>query len=81
MKTCLVLEGGALRGIYTAGVLDELMKANIKIDTIIGVSMGALIGVNYLSKQPGRALRYNKKYCNDKRYMSIRSLLKKCRNR
>ena len=38
--------------------------------------MGALIGVNYLSKQPGRALRYNKKYCNDKRYMSIRSLLK-----
>ena len=76
MKTCLVLEGGALRGIYTAGVLDELMKANIKIDTIIGVSMGALIGVNYLSKQPGRALRYNKKYCNDKRYMSIRSLLK-----
>lgn len=76
MKTCLVLEGGALRGIYTAGVLDELMKTNIKIDTIIGVSMGALIGVNYLSKQPGRALRYNKKYCNDKRYMSIRSLLK-----
>jgi len=41
MKTCLVLEGGALRGIYTAGVLDELMKTDIKIDTIIGVSMGS----------------------------------------
>lgn len=76
MKTCLVLEGGALRGIYTAGVLDELIKDNIKIDAIIGVSMGALIGVNYLSNQPRRALRYNLKYCNDKRYMGINNLLK-----
>lgn len=76
MKICLVLEGGALRGIYTAGVLDELMKTNIKIDTIIGVSMGSLVGINYLSKQPGRALRYNLKYCNDKRYMSFRSFIK-----
>ena len=76
MKTCLVLEGGALRGIYTAGVLDELIKDNIKIDAIIGVSMGALIGVNYLSNQPKRALRYNLKYCNDKRYMGINNLLK-----
>lgn len=76
MKTCLVLEGGALRGIYTAGVLDELMKENIKIDTIIGVSMGALVGINYVSNQPKRALRYNLDYCNDKRYISISSLLK-----
>ena len=76
MKTCLILEGGALRGIYTAGVLDELIKDNIKIDTIIGVSMGALVGVNYLSNQPGRAIRYNLKYCKDKRYISIRSLLR-----
>ena len=76
MKTCLVLEGGALRGIYTAGVLDELMNTNIKIDAIIGVSMGALIGVNYLSNQPKRAIRYNLDYCHDKRYMSINSLLK-----
>ena len=76
MKTCLILEGGALRGIYTAGVLDELQKENIKIDTIIGVSMGALVGVNYVSKQAGRAIRYNLKYCKDKRYISFRSLLK-----
>ena len=76
MKTCLVLEGGALRGIYTAGVLDELMKENIKIDTIIGVSMGALVGINYISNQPKRALRYNLRYSNDKRYISISSFIK-----
>ena len=76
MKTCLVLEGGALRGIYTAGVLDELQKEKIKVDAIIGVSMGSLVGVNYVSNQPGRAIRYNLKYCKDKRYMSINSLLK-----
>ena len=76
MKTCLVLEGGALRGIYTAGVLDELIKENIKIDAIIGTSMGTLVGINYISNQPGRAIRYNLEYCKDKRYISIRSLLK-----
>lgn len=76
MKTCLVLEGGGLRGIYTAGVLDEMFKDKIKIDAIIGVSMGALIGINYKSKQPERAVRYNLRYCNDKRYMGLRSLLK-----
>ena len=76
MKTCLVLEGGALRGIYTEGVLDELQKENIKVDAIIGVSMGTLVGANFVSRQPGRALRYNLKYCKDKRYISIRSFLK-----
>jgi predicted patatin/cPLA2 family phospholipase len=76
MKTCLVLEGGGLRGIYSAGVLDEMFKDKIKIDAIIGVSMGALIGINYKSKQPERAIRYNLRYCNDKRYIGLRSLLK-----
>ena len=76
MKTCLILEGGALRGIYTAGVLDELQKDNIKIDCIIGVSMGALIGINYISNQPKRAIRYNLDYCKDKRYISLKSLIK-----
>ena len=75
MKTCFVLEGGALRGLYTAGVLDFLMDKKVKVDSIIGVSAGALFGINYFSNQPGRVLRYNLKYCNDKRYMSIRSLL------
>ena len=73
MKVGLVLEGGALRGIYTAGVLDVLLKNNVKVDKIIGVSAGALFGVNYKSNQPGRALRYNKKYCNNKNYMSFYS--------
>ncbi len=75
MKTCFVLEGGALRGLYTAGVLDYLMDKKVNIDCIIGVSAGALFGVNYFSNQRGRGLRYNLKYCNDKRYMSVRSLL------
>lgn len=78
MKTCLVLEGGAMRGMYTTGVLDVLLENNIHVDGIIGVSAGALFGVNYCSKQIGRALRYNKKYINDKSvdYMSFKSLIK-----
>ncbi|MBQ6497956.1 MAG: patatin family protein [Bacilli bacterium] len=76
MKTCLVLEGGGLRGIYSAGVLDEMFKDKIKVDAIIGVSMGALVGINYKSKQPERAIRYNLRYCDDKRYIGLRSLLK-----
>lgn len=75
MKTILVLEGGGMRGLYTVGVLDVLMEKQIKIDSIIGVSAGALFGVNYLSKQPGRAIRYNMKYVCDKRYMGFYSLL------
>lgn len=74
-KVGLILEGGAMRGLYTAGVLDIFMDNNINIDGIIGVSAGALFGANYFSKQRGRALRYNKKYCKDKRYISIHSLL------
>lgn len=73
MKVGLVLEGGGLRGLYTAGVLDTFLENDIKVDCIIGVSAGALFGVNYYSKQKGRALTYNKKYAKDKRYMSIPS--------
>lgn len=74
-KVALVLEGGGLRGLFTAGVLDTLMEENIKVDCIIGVSAGALFGANYFSNQKGRALRYNKNYLGDKRYISKRSLL------
>lgn len=76
MKVGLVLEGGAMRGVYTAGVLDVFLDEKIKIDGIIGVSAGALFGVNYASKQKGRTIRYNKNYIKDKRYISIRSLIK-----
>lgn len=75
MKTRMVLEGGSFRGLFTAGVLDVLMENNINIDEIVGVSAGALFGVNYYSKQIGRVIRYNKRFCNSKRYMSILSLI------
>lgn len=76
MKIGLVLEGGGMRGMYTTGVLDAFLDNGIEVDEIVGVSAGALFGVNYVSKQRERALRYNKKYSKDKRYMSIRSLIK-----
>lgn len=75
MKVGLLLEGGAMRGLYTAGVLDVLMQNEIDIDGIVGVSAGALFGMNYKSKQIGRVLRYNKKYCKNKNYMGWYSLL------
>ena len=65
MKTCLVLEGGAMRGMYTAGALDVFYNAGIQFDGIIGVSAGAAFGVNYLSRQPGRVIRYNKRFNAD----------------
>ena len=75
MKVGLVLEGGAMRGMYTAGVLDTFLDNNIEVDGIIGVSAGVLFGVNYLSKQKGRVIRYNKRFINDKRYMGFWSLV------
>lgn len=76
MSIGLVLEGGAMRGMYTAGVLDIFLDNDIEVDGIVGVSAGVLFGVNYVSKQRGRTIRYNKKYIKDKRYMGMRSLLK-----
>lgn len=74
-KTGLVLEGGGMRGIYTAGVLDVFMEENIDFDAVIGVSAGAIHGGTFISKQRGRNVRYYKKYCNDKRFMSLRNLI------
>lgn len=75
-KTGLVLEGGAMRGLYTAGVLDVLMEKNIDFDMTIGVSAGACFGCNFMTKQIGRTLRYNIKYAKDKRYCSFTSFFK-----
>lgn len=75
MKVGMVLEGGAMRGLWTAGVLDVLMEENINVDGIIGTSAGGLFGVNFFSKQKGRGVRYNMKYSKDYRYMSILSLV------
>lgn len=76
MKTGLILEGGAMRGMFTAGVMDVMMENDIVFDGAIGVSAGAAFGCNYKSKQIGRAARYNMKYCDDKRYCGIGSLIK-----
>lgn len=76
MKKGLVLEGGAMRGMYTAGVLDVLLSRGIEFDGIMGVSAGALFGPNFLSKQPGRVIRYNKRFIRDKRYKGWCCLLK-----
>ncbi len=74
-KTGLVLEGGAKRGIYTAGVLDVFLENGISFDAVVGVSAGAIHGCSYVSEQMGRSIRYNMKYGNDYRFMSLRSWL------
>lgn len=74
MKIGLVLEGGAMRGMFTAGVLDVLLDEQIAVDGAVTVSAGALFGINYPAKQRGRVLRYNLKYLHDKRYMGWHSL-------
>ena len=75
MKKGLIMEGGAMRGLFTAGVTDILMENKIEFDGAVGVSAGAAFGCNVKSKQIGRALRYNVSYCNDKRYCSLHSLI------
>lgn len=76
MKKGLVLEGGGLRALFSAGVTDVMMENGIRFDGLIGVSAGATFGCNYKSGQIGRALRYNIAYKDDPRYMGWRSFLK-----
>lgn len=75
-RTGLVLEGGGVRGIYTAGVLDVFMEEGLTFDGVIGVSAGAIHACSYLSGQKGRSIRYYLKYVSDPRFMSLRSWLK-----
>lgn len=76
MKTGLVLEGGGMRGLFTAGILDVLMENNVTFDGVVGVSAGATFGCNFISHQIGRVLRYNMNFRKDPKYMGIRSLIK-----
>ena len=76
MKKGLVLEGGAMRGLWTAGVTDVMMEHDIRPDGLIGVSAGAAFGCNYKSRQIGRAIRYNTRFAKDPRYSGWKSLLK-----
>lgn len=72
----LVLEGGGMRGLFSAGVIDIMMENGIVFDGLVGVSAGASFGCNYKSMQPGRVLRYNLRFRNDPKYMGWRSLLR-----
>lgn len=72
----LVLEGGGFRGMYTCGVIDVFMENGICFDEVVGVSAGAAFGCNIKSKQIGRALRYNKRFCRDSRYSGLKSFTK-----
>lgn len=75
MKKGLVLEGGAMRGLYTCGIIDVMMEHNVWPDGLIGVSAGAAFGCNMKSRQPGRAIRYNMRFARDARYSGLRSLI------
>ncbi len=72
----LVLEGGGMRGIYTAGVLDEFLLHGIKPHGIVGVSAGILHAISFVSCQYGRDAKYYAKYRSDKRFMSVESLIR-----
>ena len=76
MKKGLILEGGAMLGLFSAGVMDVLMENGIEFDGAVGVSAGAAFGCNYKSKQIGRALTYNTRFCRDKRYSGLGVWLK-----
>ena len=76
MKKGLILEGGGMRALFTAGILDVMMEERITVDGTVGVSAGATFGCNYKSVQPGRPLRYNLRFMKDPRYMGWRTLLK-----
>ena len=75
MKKGLVLEGGAMRGLWTAGVTDVMMEHDVWPDALIGVSAGAAFGCNYKSRQIGRAIRYNTRFAHDSRYSGMKSLI------
>ena len=73
---CLVLEGGALRGTYSVGVMDALMQNDINFSCTIGVSAGALNGISYVSGQIGRSARSPLRYRHDPRYFGLGAYLR-----
>ena len=74
-KKGLVLEGGALRGLFTMGVLDTFLDNGITFDGAVGVSAGVAFGCNFKSEQNGRAIRYNKRFNKDWHFKGWRSLI------
>lgn len=75
-EAALVLEGGSLRGLFTAGVLDTFVETGIECSYVNGVSAGSTNAMNYISKQTGRLLEINQQYLHDKRYMSFENMVK-----
>ena len=75
-KSALIMEGGAMRGMFTCGVMDVLMENHIDFPASAGISAGAVFGCNFKSRQIGRPIRYNMTYSRDPRYGSFRSLLR-----
>ena len=75
VEGCLVLEGGAFRGLYTQGFLDAMMLKDLNLSCVIGVSAGALGGLNYVSGQIGRSARTNLSYRHDSRYVGVKALI------
>ena len=76
MKKGLIMEGGAMRGMFTAGVIDVMMEHGIEFQGAVGVSAGAAFGCNYKSKQIGRVIRYNTRFSRDRRYGGYGVLLR-----
>jgi rssA protein len=76
LKGAMCLEGGSLRGLFTAGVLDALLDNEVYIEYVNGVSAGSMNGMNYISRQKGRSKRINLKYLHDKRYISYKNMFK-----
>ena len=74
MKTGLILEGGAMRGLFSAGVMDVMMENGIRFDGIIGVSAGAAFGVNYKSGMWGGRLGITRRFCHCRRYGDLASV-------
>lgn len=75
-KTGLILEGGGLRGVFTAGVVDLFIEKGVEFDLLIGVSAGACHGCSFLSKQRGRAYAVTVDYLDDKEFLSLGNFLK-----
>ncbi len=76
IKGALVLEGGALRSIYGAGILDVFLEKKLHFEYVLGISAGALNAGNYISSQIGRTAKININYANDPRYIGIRQFIK-----
>lgn len=75
MKTALVLEGGSLRCMFSAGIVDRMMEQGLRFDAVYGVSAGSLTGVNYVSNQPKRTMRVNVDFAEDRDYLGMKTLI------